>query len=95
MAFGLILPEVTADEECVFELWWDAQLAWEVFMDVASPWKFSMDRIVGIDDAALIAVIKLHPIKKSAQLEVLRDAQAAAREALKHIYEQREKLHAK
>ena len=83
-----MLPDPEDDE---FVLWWDAELAWQIFMDVASPWKFGMDGITGIDDLALIAVLQLHPIRKAARLDVLRDVQSAARGALKYINEQREK----
>lgn len=81
------------EESC--ELWWDAQLAWGVFMDVSSPWKFSMNGIAGIDDLALIAVLELHPIQLMDRLEVLRDVQSAARGALRYINEQQEKPAAK
>ena len=66
-------------------------MAWQIFEDIACPWKISMDGIAGIDDVALIAVIKLHPGQRTDRLELFRDVQAAARGALKYINEQREK----
>lgn len=50
-----------------------------------------MDGIAGIDDVALVTVIKLHPVQRTARLELFRDVQAAARGALNYINEQREK----
>jgi hypothetical protein len=85
------LPELPEPVDDSFELWWDAQLAWQVFMDIACPWKISMDGIAGIDDVALVTVIKLHPVQRTDRLELFRDVQAAVRGALKYINEQREK----
>jgi hypothetical protein len=82
------LPEQVDDS---LVLWWDAQLAWQVFMDIACPWKISADGIAGIDDVALVTVIKLYPVQRMARLELFREVQAAARGALKYIIEQREK----
>jgi len=82
------LPEQVDDS---LVLWWDAQLAWQVFMDIACPWKIGMDGIAGIDDVVLITVIKLHLVQRTARLELFRDVQAAARGALNYINEQREK----
>lgn len=83
-----MLPE-PAEESLV--VWWDAQLAWEVFLDIACPWKVGMEGVAGIDDVALVAVINLHPLRGTARLELFRDVQAAARGALTYINEQREK----
>ncbi len=91
LAFGLALPELPEPVDDSLVLWWDAQLAWQIFEDIACPWKIGMDGIAGIDDAALIAVIKLHPVQHTDRLELFRDVQAAARGALKHVIEQREK----
>ena len=82
------MPEAVEEH---FELWWDAKLAWQVFMDISSPWKFTMGEVAGIDDAAIIAVMALHPIKRIDRLEVFRDVQAAANGALKQLREQAEK----
>lgn len=78
-------------EEAVFELWWDAQLAWSVFTSLSTPWKFSMDGVAGIDDAVIIAVLELHPIKRKDRLQVFLEVQAILSGGLKYINEQKEK----
>lgn len=93
--FGLSMPEVPDEPEDVYELWWDAQDAWAVFMDLSCPWKLGMDGVVGIDDVAVIAVIRLRPVSKRRRLELFRDVQALLQGGLKYFGDERERRRGK